>query len=107
MHDVLVGSFVDDVYFFIFKSAKHLLSQNMTIERSALLFKLGKMCACRALMGRVFCGSKAVCDEYMMCLSGMRMPSRLIDFLLFTQGLFDFMKCPDVPESAAARLSTL
>ena len=60
------------------KSAKHPLSQNMLIERSALFFKSGKMCACRASMGRVFCRSKSVCDEYMMCPSGMQMPSGLI-----------------------------
>ena len=42
----------------------------------------------------------------MICLSGMRMPSGFVSILLFTHGLFDFKKCPDVPESAAARLST-
>ena len=42
----------------------------------------------------------------MMCPSGMRMPSGFVAILLFTQGLFDFQTCPDVPESAAARLST-
>ena len=42
----------------------------------------------------------------MMCPSGMRMPSGLIAGFLLTHGLFDFKKCPDVPESAAARLST-
>ena len=42
----------------------------------------------------------------MMCPSGMRMPSGFVAILLFTHGLFDFKKCPDVPESAAARLST-
>ena len=42
----------------------------------------------------------------MMCPSGMWMPSGLIAVLLLTHGLFDFKKCPDVPESAAARLST-
>ena len=42
----------------------------------------------------------------MMCLSGMRMPSGFVAFIVFTQGLFDFKKRPDVPESAAARLST-
>ena len=42
----------------------------------------------------------------MMCPSGMRMPSGFVAIILFTQGLFDFKKCPDVPESAAARLST-
>ena len=42
----------------------------------------------------------------MMCPSGMRMPSGFFAILLFTQGLFDFKKCPDVPESAATRLST-
>ena len=100
MHDVLVGSFVDDVYFLSSKSAKHPLSQNMPIERSALFFKSGKMCACRDLMGRVFCGSKSVHDEYMMCPYGMRMPSGLIAVLLLTQGLFDFKKFPDVLESS-------
>ena len=35
------------------KSTKHLFSQNMPIERSALFFKSGKMCACRASIGRV------------------------------------------------------
>ena len=53
MHDFLVGSFADDVYLFIIESAKHPLSQNMPIERSALFFRSGKMCSCRALMGRV------------------------------------------------------
>ena len=43
----------------------------------------------------------------MMCPSGMRMPSGLMAVCLLTQGLFDLKKCPDVPESAAARLSTL
>ena len=38
--------------------------------------------------------------------SGMRMPSGFVAILLFTQGLFYFKKCPDVPDSAAARLST-
>ena len=33
------------------ESAKHPLSQNMPIERSALFFLSGKMCACCALMG--------------------------------------------------------
>ena len=42
----------------------------------------------------------------MMCPSGMIMLSGLIAVLLFTHGLFDFKKCPNVPESAAARLST-
>ena len=42
----------------------------------------------------------------MMCLSGMRMPREFVAILLFTHELFDFKKCPDVPESAAARLST-
>ena len=42
----------------------------------------------------------------MMCLSGMRMPSGFVAILLFTHGLFYFKKCPDVPECAAARLST-
>ena len=41
-----------------------------------------------------------------MCPSGMRMPSGFVAIILFTQGVFDFKKCPDVPESAAARLST-
>ena len=63
MHDNLVGLYVNDVDFFLSKSAKHPLSQNMPIERSALFFRSGKMCAFRAAIGRVFCGSKAVCDE--------------------------------------------
>ena len=42
----------------------------------------------------------------MMCPSGMHMPSGFVAILLSTHGLFDFLKCPDVPESAAARLST-
>ena len=42
----------------------------------------------------------------MMCPSGMRMTSGFVAIILFTQGLFDFKKCPDVPESAAARFST-
>ena len=42
----------------------------------------------------------------MMCTSDMRMPSIFVAILLSTHGLFDFKKCPDVPESAAARLST-
>ena len=42
----------------------------------------------------------------MMFPSGMRMPSGLIAVFLLTHGLFDFKKCPDVPKSAAARLST-
>ena len=42
----------------------------------------------------------------MMCPSGMRMPSGFVEIIFFTQGLFDLKKCPDVPESAAARLST-
>ena len=42
----------------------------------------------------------------MMCPSGMRMPSRFVAILLCTHVLFDFKKCLDVPESAAARLST-
>ena len=47
-----------------------------------------------------------VCEEKMMCPSGMRMPNGFVPILLFTQGMFAFKKCPDVPESAAARLST-
>ena len=39
--------------FLLSKIAMHPLSQNMPIERSALFFRSGKMCACRALMGRV------------------------------------------------------
>ena len=42
----------------------------------------------------------------MMCPSGMRMPSGFVAVILFIHGLFDFKKRPDVPESAAARLST-
>ena len=42
----------------------------------------------------------------MMCPSGMRMPSGFVEIILFTQGLFDLKKFPDVPESSAARLST-
>ena len=42
----------------------------------------------------------------MICPSGMRMPSGFVAVLLFTHGLFDFKKCPDVPESTAGRLST-
>ena len=41
-----------------------------------------------------------------MCPSGMRMPSGFVAIILFTNGLFDFKKFPDVPESAAARFST-
>ena len=41
-----------------------------------------------------------------MCLSGMRMPSGFFAILLFTHGLFDFKKYPNVLESAATRLST-
>ena len=47
-----------------------------------------------------------MCEEKIMCLSGMCMPSGFVAIILFTQGLFDFKKIPDVPESAAARLST-
>ena len=42
----------------------------------------------------------------MMCPSGMQIPSGLIAVILFAHGVFDFKKCPDVPESADARLST-
>ena len=42
----------------------------------------------------------------MMCPSGRSIPSGLIAVILLTHGKFDFKKCPDVPESAAARLST-
>ena len=42
----------------------------------------------------------------MMCPSGMRMPSGSVAIIFFTHGLFDFKECPDVLESAAARLST-
>ena len=42
----------------------------------------------------------------MICSSGIRMPSGFVAIILFTHGMFDFKKCPDVPESAAARLST-
>ena len=42
----------------------------------------------------------------MMCPSGMRMTSGFVAILLFTHGLFGFKKRPDVPESAAAKLST-
>ena len=41
-----------------------------------------------------------------MCPSGMRMPSGFVAGLLSTHGLFDLKKSPDVPKSAAARLST-
>ena len=47
-----------------------------------------------------------MCEEKIMCPSGMRMPRGFVAILLFTQGLFDFKKYPDVPESAATRLST-
>ena len=57
-------------------------------------------------MGRLSWVSEAVRDENMMCPSGMWMLSGLIVVLLLTHGLFDFKKCPDVLESAAARLST-
>ena len=63
VNDNLVGLSVNDVDFSLSKSAKHPLSQNMPIERSALYFRSGKMCACSAAIWRVFCGSKAVCDE--------------------------------------------
>ena len=39
--------------FLLSKSPKHPLSQNMTIERSALFLNSGEMCACRASVGRV------------------------------------------------------
>ena len=39
--------------FLLSKIAMHPFSQNMLIERSALFFRSGKMCACRASMGRV------------------------------------------------------
>ena len=42
----------------------------------------------------------------MMCPSDMRMPSIFVAILLSTHGLFDLKKCPDVPDSAASRLST-
>ena len=42
----------------------------------------------------------------MMCLSGIRMPSGFVAIILFTHGPFDLKKHPDVPDSAAARLST-
>ena len=42
-------------------------------------------------------------DDVSIC---MQMPSGFVAILLSTHGLFDFKKCPDVPESAAARLST-
>ena len=92
--------------FLLSKIAMHPLSQNMLIERSALFFRSGKMCACRASMGRVSWGSRLVWEEKMICPSGMRMPSGFVAILLLTQGLFDLKKRPDVPESAAARLST-
>ena len=92
--------------FLLSKIVMHTLSQNMTIERSALFLKSGKMCACRGSMGRVSRSSKSVWEEKMMCPSGMQMPSGFVAILLFTQGLFYFKKCPDIPESAAARLST-
>ena len=41
-----------------------------------------------------------------MCPSGMRMPSGFVAILLSTHGMFYFKKCPDVLESAAARLFT-
>ena len=41
-----------------------------------------------------------------MCPSDMQMPSGFVAVLLFTYGLFDFKEWHDVPESAAARLST-
>ena len=84
----------------------HPLSQNMPIEMSALFLRSGRMCACHTSMGRVSWGSRSVWEEYIMCLSGMRMPSGFVAILLFTQVLFDFKEFPDVPDSAAARLST-
>ena len=42
----------------------------------------------------------------MMCPSGMQITSGFFAIILSTHGLFDFTKCPDVPEYAAARLST-
>ena len=42
----------------------------------------------------------------MMCTSGMRMPGGFVAIILSTHGLFDLKKRLDVPESAAARLST-
>ena len=42
----------------------------------------------------------------MMCPSRMRMPSGFVAILLFTQELFYFKECPDVPESDATRVST-
>ena len=42
----------------------------------------------------------------MMCPSVMQMPSGFVAILLFTHGLLDFKKFTDVPDSAAARLST-
>ena len=76
------------------KSARHPLSQNMSIERSALFLRSGKMCACCASMGRVSWGSKAVWEEKMMCPSGMRMPSGFVAIILSTHGLFDFKNFP-------------
>ena len=48
--------------FLSLKSANHPLSQNMPIERSDLFFRSGQLCACRSEIGRLFCGSKAMCD---------------------------------------------
>ena len=47
-----------------------------------------------------------MCEGKIICPSGMQMPSGFVEIILFTQGLFDLKKCPDVPKSAAARLST-
>ena len=69
---------------------------------------LGQVKCVRVVLqwGGVSWGSRLVWEENMLCPSGMRMPSGFFAILLFTQGLFDFKKCPNVPEFAAARLFT-
>ena len=53
VHDVFVRLFVDDVYFFIVKGCDASVVAEHADGEECLFFRSGKMCPCRALMGRV------------------------------------------------------
>ena len=53
MHDIFVSLFVDDVYFFIVKVCDASVVAEHADGEECLVFRSGKMCACRASMARV------------------------------------------------------
>ena len=53
LHDVFVGLFVDDVYFFIVKNCDASVVAEHADREKCLVFEVREMFSCRASMGRV------------------------------------------------------